>query len=75
MNLLTADYAFFITQCVFQQYRKYLGENLIEQNLLHLDNAISNQKKGINEFKENQDINEYIYYMDKAYDEYKQIEL
>ena len=45
-----------------------------EQNLLHLDNAIDNQKKGINEFKENQDINEYIYHMDKAYDEYKQIE-
>ncbi|MCK5300728.1 MAG: transglutaminase domain-containing protein, partial [Thermoplasmatales archaeon] len=73
-NSFTADYAFFITQSVFHQYRKYLGENLNEQNLLHLDNAIDNQKKGINEFKENQDINEYIYHMDKAYDEYKQIE-
>jgi hypothetical protein len=74
-NSFTADYAFFITKCVFNQYQKYLGKNLNEQNLNHLNNAIYNQKKGIIEFKENKNINEYIFYLDKAYDEYKQIDL
>jgi len=73
-NSFTSDYAFFITQCVFHQYKKYLGEDLNEQNLLHLNKAINNQKQAINELKENKDINEYIYFMDKSYDEYKQIE-
>jgi hypothetical protein len=73
-DLFTADYAFFITKCVFNQYQKYLGKNLNEQDLSHLNIAISNQKKGILEFLENNDIYGYIYYLDKAYDEYKQID-
>ena len=74
-NSFTADYAFFITESVFHQYKKFLGQNLVEQNLLHFNYAISNQLKAINNFKNYNDINEYIYYMDKAYDEYKQIEI
>ena len=74
-NSFTADYAFFISECVFNQYRKFLGENLTSQNLLHFNNAINNQINAIKEFKENENIMEYIYFMDKAYDEYKQINI
>lgn len=74
-NQFTADYAFFITESVFHQYKKFLGQNLAEQNLLHFNNAISNQLEAINYFNNYNDINEYIYYIDKAYDEYKQIEI
>lgn len=72
-NSFTADYAFFITECVSHQYRKYLREDLVEQNLLYFNNAINYQIKAINEFKNFENILEYIYNMDKAYDEYKQI--
>ena len=46
-----------------------------EEDLIHLDNAIFYQKKGIIEFKENNDIYDYIFYLDKAYDEYKKIDI
>jgi hypothetical protein len=71
----TAENAFFKTQIVFHQYQKFLGDNLNQENLEHLNNAVTYQKRGINEFIENQDIYEFIYYFDKAYDEYKQIEI
>jgi len=74
-NSFTADYAFFISECVFNQYQKFLGENLTSQNLLHFNNAINDQINAITEFKENENIMEYIYFMDKAYDEYKQINI
>jgi len=71
----TADYAFFRTQSVFHQYEKYLGMNLTGENLEHLQDAISYQKQATSELQENDDINEYIYFIDKAYDEYKEIDI
>ena len=74
-NSFTADYAFFISECVSYQYRKFLGKNLTSQNLIHFNNAINHQKNAINEFKHSENILEYIYFMDKAYYEYKQINI
>jgi hypothetical protein len=71
----TADYAFFRTQSVFHQYEKYLGMNLTGENLEHLQGAISYQKQATSELQENDDINEYIYFIDKAYDKYKEIDI
>ncbi len=71
----TADYAFFRTQNVFRQYEKYLKMNLTGENLGHLQDAISFQKQATSELQENDDINEYIYFIDKAYDEYKDIDI
>ncbi|MEA3458248.1 MAG: transglutaminase-like domain-containing protein [Candidatus Thermoplasmatota archaeon] len=71
----TADYAFFRTQSVFHQYEKYLKMNLTGENLGHLQDAISFQKQATSELQENDDINEYIYFIDKAYDEYKGIDI
>lgn len=71
----TADYALFRTQSVFHQYEKYLKMNLTGDNLGHLQDAISFQKQATSELQENDDINEYIYFIDKAYDEYKEIDI
>ena len=69
------DYAFFRTKTVFHQYEKYLLIGLTGENLEYQQNAISYQKKAIDELKENDDIIEYIYFLDKAYDEYKKINI
>ncbi len=71
---LSANYAFVLTKIVFYQYQKFLGGNLNQENQAHFDKAIIYQKQGINQLNENEVIYEYIYYMDKAYDEYKEID-
>ena len=71
----TVDNAFFKAQSVFHQYQKFLGKNLNQEDIEHLNNAVTYQKLGINEFIENEDIFEFIYFFDKAYDEYKQIHI
>ena len=71
----TADYAFFLTQMVFHQYQQYLGMNLTGENLEHFQNAVSYQKQAIDELIDSGDPDEYIYFIDKAYDEYKEIDL
>lgn len=71
----TADYAFFRTHNVFHQYEKYLKMNLTGENLGHLQDAISYQKQATSKLQENDDIDEYIYFIDKAYDEYKDIDI
>jgi len=71
----TADYAFLLTQMVFHQYEQYLGLNLTGENLLHFQNATSYQKQAMNKLIETEDPNEYIFYMDIAFDEYKEIDI
>jgi len=70
---LTADYAFVLTQIVFRLYQKYLGENLIDENLHHFHNASFYQKDAITAMKaDNPD--GYISFLNKAYEEYKEID-
>lgn len=69
-----SDYAFFRTQNVFTQYEKYLGSSLSTSNQQHVEHAIDLQIQACNEFAESENINEYVFYLEKAYDEYKAIE-
>lgn len=69
-----SDYAFFRTQNVFTQYEKYLGDSLSASNQQHVQNAIDFQIQACNELIETHNINEYVFYIEKAYDEYKAIE-
>jgi len=70
----TADYAFLLTQLVFHQYEQWLGENLVGENLMHFQNATCYQKQAVGDLCTSDDPFEYIYLMDKAYDEYKEID-
>jgi hypothetical protein len=69
------DYSFLLTQIVFHQYKQYLGMNLSGENQQHFENATMYQKQAMEELIETEDLNDYIYYMDSAFDEYKEIEL
>jgi hypothetical protein len=73
IDLLTADYAFVLTQIVFRLYQKYLGENLTDENLHHFHNASLYQKDAITAMKaDNPD--GYISFLNRAYEEYKEID-
>lgn len=69
-----ADYAFFRTQNVFTQYEKFLGTSLSLEDEQHVNAAIAFQKQACNALVETKNINEYVYFIEKAYDEYKAIE-
>ncbi|MDG6228856.1 MAG: transglutaminase-like domain-containing protein [Candidatus Thermoplasmatota archaeon] len=69
-----ADYAFFRTQNVFNQYERFLGSDLSSLEQQHLDNAIQYQKDAVNQLIQTGDINDYIFYLEKSYDEYKMID-
>ena len=69
---LTADFAFVLTKRVFRQYQKYLEVNLTDENLHHFQNATMYQKDAINTLKGN-NTEGYISFLNKAYDEYKEI--
>jgi len=71
----TTDYAFLLTQMVFHQYEQYLGMNLTGENQEHFQNATRYQKQAMDELIVTEDTNEYIFYLDHAFDEYKEIEL
>ena len=70
----TVDYSFMISENVFNNYKKYLGLNLSVNNSVFFENAISFQEIAISQLKVNQDIFNYIFYMEKAFDEYKKME-
>ena len=71
----TADYAFFLTRTVFHQYEQYLGKNLTGENLEHFQDGMHYQKQAVDELSKSDDTDKYVYLMDKAYDEYKDINL
>jgi hypothetical protein len=73
VDLFIAGFAFNLTQKVFQKYERYLGLDLDWENLVHFKNAVDYQKQAVIELKESKDINDYIYFMTKAYDEYNEI--
>jgi hypothetical protein len=67
------DYTFFRTQNVFSQYEKFLGSDLSSVDQQHVDRAISYQAQACQALVDTEDINEYIFYIEKAFDEYKAI--
>ena len=70
-----ADVTFNKTKNVFIFYQCNLGLNLTGENLLHFQNATSYQKQAVSELIGSDDPDEYIYYIDKAIDEYNEIDL
>jgi len=70
----TADYAFLLTQLVFHQYEQCLGGDLVGENLKHFQNATRYQKQAVIDLCTSDDPFEYIFLMDKAYYEYKEID-
>jgi hypothetical protein len=74
-NTTTAEQAFLLTQKVFQQYKQYLGKNLTGDNLQHFQEGLIYQKEAINKIRHTKNIEDYIYYLEKAHQEYKKITL
>jgi hypothetical protein len=71
---LIADFAFNLTREVFHNYENYLGKDLSNENLEHFQNALFYQKEAMALFLE-KDISAYIYFMNKAYQEYSEIKI
>jgi hypothetical protein len=69
---LTANFAFVLTERVFREYQSYLGVHLTGQNLYHFQNATLYQKNAISSLKGN-NTEGYISFLNRAYDEYKEI--
>jgi hypothetical protein len=74
LSTFASDYTFFRTQNVFAQYEKFLGSDLSTADENHVEQAVAFQTKACYSLIETQDIDEYIFYIEKAYDEYKAIE-
>jgi hypothetical protein len=70
---LTAEFVFVLTERVFRQYQSYLGVNLTSENLYHFQNATMYQKDAIISLKGN-NTKGYISFLNRAYDEYKEID-
>ncbi len=62
-----------LTQDVFNDYEFYLGMNLAGENLDHFKNATFFQKEAVYTFKGATDPFGYIYYLNKASEEYNKI--
>ena len=73
-DAFTSDYIFLLTKTVFHQYEKYLKENLTDNNLDHFQKGFKFQQQAVIHLSKSNDYYEYIFLMDKAYDEYKKIE-
>ena len=69
------DYAFLLTQLVFHQYEQYLGQNLPGENQQYFNNATQYQQQAMQQLIQTQDLDDYIYYMDSAFDQYKEIDI
>ena len=73
-QVFAADYTFFRTQNVFSQYEKFLNMDLSSANRQLVENAISYQIDACENLVDTNDINEFVFYIEKAYDEYKKIQ-
>ena len=62
------------TQNVFSQYEKSLNMDLSSANQQHVENAISYQINACESLVDTNDINEFVLFIEKAYDEYKAIQ-
>jgi hypothetical protein len=77
-NTITIDSAIgqdaiYLTQEVFDKYQAYLGVELIGENLTHFQLGEEKIDLAINELETSDDAFGYIYYMNKAIDEFEQI--
>lgn len=72
---VVTSYAFVLTQFVFRMYQGFLGMNLTQGNQQCLENAIQYQKQAIHELHQSLNLEGYISYMNRAYDEYQKIEI
>jgi len=72
-QVFAADYTFFRTQNVFSQYEKFLNMDLSSADQQHVENAISYQINACESLVDTNDLNEFVFYIEKAYDEYKEI--
>jgi hypothetical protein len=72
---VVAQDVFLLTKDVFHHYEHYLGMNLTDENLERFRNAISYQKEAIWELTLSDNLDDYIYFMDKAKDEYEEIDV
>lgn len=72
---VSAEYAFSLTEMVLQYYEQYLGANLSAENQLHFNNAVSYQKQAILAFKQSQETDGYLGFMNQAYEEYNEIHI
>ncbi len=70
----TSRYAFLKTKLVFHSYEHFQGSTLDDEDTLHFNKAVSYQRKAVHILAEDEDIYQYMYYMDKAYNEYLEIE-
>lgn len=68
------DYTFFRTQNVYSQYEKFLGISLPASDKQHVLNAIDFQIQACTSLIDTNDIDEYVFFIEKAYDEYKAID-
>jgi hypothetical protein len=67
------DYTFFRTQNVFTQYEKFLNMDLSDEDESLVSNAITYQIQACRSLVETSDLNEFIFFIEKAYDQYKAI--
>lgn len=72
---VVASYAVVLTQMVFRQYERYLGINCTGQNQEYFQNATLYQKQAILSLKQNQNLDEYIQFLNMAYDQYQEIDI
>jgi hypothetical protein len=74
-DAVTAQFAFSLTEMTLRFYEQYLGSGLSGENLLHFQNAVVYQKQAILSFKQSQNPDGYLYYMNMAYKEYEEISM
>ena len=64
-----------LTKDVYHKYEYYLSIDLNGENWEHFQNAVSFQMQAIEELKGSTDAFGYLYYMNKANEEYNKISL
>ena len=74
IDTFTADYTIFRTKTVFHAYEYYITKTLNSEESMHFNKAVNYQEQAVHILSETNDLYQYIYFMDKAYDEYKLIE-
>jgi len=75
VDLNVANDTIGLTHEVFNKYQYYLSRELEEENLYHFKNATGYIMQAINELDNSDDSFGYIYYLNKANDEFNQINI
>jgi hypothetical protein len=70
IDLSISEDAVGLTQEIFDKFQTYLGAELTGENLSHYQFAVDNMTLAINQLKKSNDAFGYIYYLNKANDEF-----